>query len=74
MYQVGFGQPRWGRLVGRVLGPRAQSGTCAYTSDLSGPSGALSSRVRPWIVGTSRRLRLLRRIYGPGAFQGGPPR
>lgn len=71
MYSVGFGQPRWGRLLGGGLGPRAQAGTCPYTSGFAGSSGgALASRVRPWVVGTSRQVRLFRRIYGPGSFLG----
>lgn len=69
MYSVGFGQPRWGRLRGGSLGPRAQSGACP-ASGFAGASGALSARVRPWVVGTSRRVRLFRRIYGPGSFLG----
>jgi hypothetical protein len=73
MYQIGFGQPpwapRWGKLMGGGLGPRAQAGTCPY-GEFGADGGALASRVRPWVIGTPRRLRLFRRIYGPGSFLG----
>jgi hypothetical protein len=69
VYQIGFGElPRWGRMLGGGLGPRAQAGTCPYANEFAG--GPLPARVRPWVLSTSRRVRLFRRMYGPGSFLG----
>lgn len=35
-----------------------------------GAMGPLAARTRPWVIGTSRRLRKFRRLYGPGSFLG----
>jgi hypothetical protein len=71
MYQIGFGEPpRWGRMAGGGLGPRAQAGTCLYVGEFAGGLGPLPARVRPWVLSTSRRVRLFRRMYGPGSFLG----
>lgn len=99
MYQIstGFGQPRlgggygprWGRMMGGGLGPRAAEGTCPQLGALPpcnapdyanvcaydglgilGARGPLPARIRPWVIGTPRRLRKFRRVYGPGSFLG----